>query len=78
MVESILYDNHAIVPSSVILDGEYGHKNVSVGVPIVLGRNGIEKIVEIELKDSTKQKLQTSVDSIKEGITILEENNFFA
>ena len=77
MVESILYDNKAVVPTSVILDGEFGHSNVSVGVPIILGSNGVEKIVEIEIKDKTKEKLQISVDSIKENIAILEENNFF-
>jgi malate dehydrogenase len=77
MVEAILYDNKAVVPSSVILDGEFGHKDVSVGVPIILGRNGVEKIVEIEIKDKTKEMLDVSVASIKEGIVILEENNFF-
>jgi malate dehydrogenase len=77
MVEAILYDNKAVVPSSVILDGEFGHKDVSVGVPIILGRNGVERIVEIEIKDKTKDMLDVSVASIKEGIAILEENNFF-
>jgi malate dehydrogenase len=77
MVEAILYDNKAVIPTSVILDGEFGHKDVSVGVPIILGRNGVEKIVEIEIKDKTKEKLDISVSSIKEGIAILQENNFF-
>lgn len=77
MVESILYDNKAIVPCSVILDGEYGHKDVSVGVPIVLGKNGVEKIVEIEIRDTTKDKLEKSIESIKESIGILEEKDFF-
>ena len=77
MVESILYDNKAVVPTSVILDGEFGYKDVSVGVPIILGKNGVEKIIEIKLKDETKEKLDISVASIKEGIAILEKNNFF-
>lgn len=77
MVEAILYDNKAVVPSSVILNGEFGYSNVSVGVPIVLGRNGVEKIVKIDIKDKTKEKLDVSVASIKEGIAILEKNNFF-
>lgn len=77
MVESILYDNKAIVPTSVLLQGEYGHEDVCVGVPIVLGRNGVEEIVEIELRETTKEKFQVSVDSIKSGMKILEENNFF-
>jgi malate dehydrogenase len=77
MVETILYDNKAIVPTSVMLDGEYNHSDVCVGVPIVLGRNGVEKIIEIEMKNKTREKLQVSVDSIKDGIAILEENKFF-
>ena len=77
MVEAILYDNKAIVPSSVLLDGEYGYKDVCVGVPVVLGRSGVETIVEIEIRDKTKEKLNISVNSIKENINILNENNFF-
>jgi malate dehydrogenase len=77
MVETILYDNKAVVPTSVILDGEFGHSDVSVGVPIILGRNGVERIIEIDIKDDTKDKLDISVASIKEGIAILEENGFF-
>lgn len=77
MVESILYDNKAIVPSSVLLNGEYGYSDVCVGVPIVLGRNGVERIVEIELRETTKEKFKVSVNSIKEGIKILEDNKFF-
>lgn len=77
MVEAILYDNKAIVPSSVLLQGEYDSNDVCVGVPVVLGRNGVEKVVEIDLKESTKAKFKNSVNSIKEGIEILEENGFF-
>lgn len=78
MVETILYDNKSIVPSSVLLNGEYGHNDVCVGVPVVLGKNGVEKIIEIDLEDSTKEKFKSSVDSIKDGIQILEDNNFFS
>lgn len=77
MVEAILNDSKAIVSSSVILDGHYGHSNVSVGVPVVLGANGVEEIIELNLDDKTKEKFDLSVKSIKDGIKILEENNFF-
>ncbi|MEA2098556.1 MAG: malate dehydrogenase [Campylobacterota bacterium] len=77
MVEAILNDSKAIVSCCTILDGEYGHKNVAVGVPIVLGANGVEKIIELELDDETKEKFDVSVNSIQDGINILEENNFF-
>jgi malate dehydrogenase len=77
MVEAILNDNKAIVSSSVILNGEYGYTDVSVGVPVVLGANGVEKIIEIELDAETKEKFALSVSSIQDGIKILKENNFF-
>ncbi len=77
MVEAILDDSQIVMPSSVLLDGEYGFKDVTVGVPVVLGANGVEKIIELELSPETKAKFQTSVNSIQEGIDILNENNFF-
>ncbi len=77
MVEAILDDSRIVMPSSVILDGEYGHKNISVGVPVVLGANGIERIIELDMDDELKAKFQVSVDSIQEGIDILTDNGFF-
>lgn len=77
MVEAIINDTRAIVSSSALLDGEYGYSNITVGVPVVLGKNGIEKIIELELDDDTKAKFKVSVDSIQSGIDILNENNFF-
>jgi malate dehydrogenase len=77
MVEAILDDSRIVMPSSVILDGEYGYKDISVGVPVVLGAKGVHKIIELELDDSLKAKFQTSVDSIQEGIDILTQNGFF-
>ena len=77
MVEAILDDSKIVMPSSVILDGEYGYKDISVGVPVVLGANGVEKIIELELDDETKEKFKVSVDSIQEGIDILKKEGFF-
>jgi malate dehydrogenase len=78
MVEAILNDTKAVVSSSVLLNGEYGYKDVTVGVPIVLGSNGVEKILEITLEENIKEKFKTSVDSIQEGVNILNKNGFFA
>ena len=77
MVEAILDDSRIVIPSSVMLEGEYGHTNVTAGVPVVLGARGIEQIVELDLNDELKEKFQISVDSIQEGIDILKENGFF-
>ncbi len=77
MVEAILNDAKVVVASSALLKGEYGYSDVAVGVPVILGKNGVEKIIEMELDDTVKAKFKTSVESIKEGIAVLEENGFF-
>ena len=77
MVEAILDDSKSIISCCAILDGEYGYSDVAVGVPIVLGAKGVEKIIELELDEETKEKFDISVRSIQDGINILKENNFF-
>lgn len=77
MVEAILNDTQTVVACSVMLHGEYGYSDVTVGVPVVLGRNGVEKTIEISLDKETKKKFQKSVESIQEGIDILNEHGFF-
>ena len=77
MVEAILNDNKTVVPSSVVLNGEYGYKDICVGVPVVLGSKGIESIIELDLNDDIKEKFDKSVQSIQDSINILNENNFF-
>jgi len=78
MVQAILDDSKIVIPSSTMLNGEYGYEDVTVGVPVVLGHNGIEKIIEIDMNDELKNKFKDSVKSIKSGIDILKENNFFS
>lgn len=77
MIEAILNDSKLIVSSCTVLNGEYGYTDVAVGVPVVLGANGVEKIIELPLDTQTKEKFAVSVKSIQDGINILKENNFF-
>ncbi|MBU1668903.1 malate dehydrogenase [bacterium] len=77
MVEAILNDTQTVVASSVLLNGEYGYSDVCVGVPVVLGRHGVEKIIEISLDKETQTKFKKSVESIQEGIHILNNNGLF-
>ncbi len=77
MVEAILNDSKVVVACSALLEGEYGYSNVAVGVPVVLGKNGMEQIIEIALDDETKAKFKTSVKSIQSGIEVLRNNQFF-
>jgi len=77
MVESILGDEEKIIPSSAMLDGEYGYNDVTVGVPCVIGAKGIKKIIELEFDEVTQAKFSKSVTSIKENIAILRDGGFF-
>ncbi len=77
MVETILDDTKAVLSACVMLDGEYGYKDQTLGVPIVLGRSGMEKIIEMEMDKTTKAKLNEAAESIKSGIEILKEEGFF-
>jgi malate dehydrogenase len=78
MVEAILSDEEKVIPSCAMLNGEYGYDDVTVGVPCVIGANGIEKIIELKFDENTKAKFAKSVASIKENIAILEESGFFS
>ena len=77
MVEAILSDEEKVIPCSAMLMGEYGYTDVTVGVPCVVGANGVEKVIELDLDDETKVKFAKSVNSIRESIAILTESGFF-
>ena len=66
MAESYLKDKKRVLPAAVYLTGQYGVDNLYVGVPVVIGAKGVEKVVEIGLSDEAKANLQVSVDAVKE------------
>lgn len=68
MVEAIVTDKERLLPASALLDGEYGLKDVFVGVPVILGQDGVEKIIELELSQSEKEALHKSAADVSEGI----------
>ena len=65
LVQAIACDQKKIFPCSTLLDGEYGLKDLCIGVPVVLGANGIERIVEIELTTAEKEHLQRSAEGVQ-------------
>jgi malate dehydrogenase len=71
MIESIVRDRKSLIPVSALLEGEYGASNVCIGVPAVLGVNGIEKIVELKLDSSEREIFERGVASVKAAITEL-------
>lgn len=72
MAEAILKDQRRILPAIAYLEGEYGYSDLYLGVPVVLGGNGIEKIIELDLLDEEKAALDQSVASVKQVLDILQ------
>jgi malate dehydrogenase len=66
MAEAYLFDQKRILPAAAHLTGQYGVDNLYVGVPVLFGKDGVEKIVEVKLSDEAKANLQVSVDAVKE------------
>ncbi|MBM7584924.1 malate dehydrogenase [Bacillus pakistanensis] len=71
MVEAILKDQRRVIPSIAYLEGEYGFKGIYLGVPTILGGNGIEKIIELELTEEEQGALQKSADSVRNVMEVL-------
>lgn len=72
LVHSIACDQKKIFPCSTLLEGEYGLNDLCIGVPVVLGRNGIESVVEIDLNDQEKAQLNASAEGVKATNQLLE------
>ena len=75
MVEAIVRDQRRIFPVCTWLQGEYGLSNIYLGVPVVLGKNGIEKIIELDLNADEKALLSESVDAVKSVMAVLDNMN---
>ena len=69
MIDNVVNDKKQVMPVSTYLDGEYGYSDVSIGVPAVLGKNGVEKIIELELNDNEKDWFEKGVKSVKDAIS---------
>lgn len=73
MVEAIVCNSRRVFPVCAMLNGEYGMKDIYLGVPVVLGKNGIEKIVEVKLNDDEKALLKKSAEAVKSVMNVLEK-----
>jgi len=73
MVEAIVKDQRRVFPVCMKLDGEYGIKNCYLGVPVVLGKNGVEKIIELDLNSAEKALLESSRTAVREVMDVLEK-----
>lgn len=75
MVEAIVRDQRRIFPVCAYLEGEYGLSDIYLGVPVVLGKNGIEKVVEVKLNDDEQALLNESAKSVKKVMNVLSDMN---
>jgi malate dehydrogenase len=71
LVDSILNDQKKLFPCCVYLDGEYGQKDICIGVPVIIGKNGWEKIVEVKLNDEEKEAFAKSADAVRNMNNVL-------
>ena len=72
LVQSIACNQKRLFPCSVLLDGEYGLSDLSIGVPVILGSDGVESIIEIDLNDDEKEKLFKSAEGVKKTNNLLD------
>jgi len=72
MVHAIACDTKKMFPCSALLEGEYGLTDISIGVPCIIGKNGIEKIVEVELSEAELAKIQQSAIGVKNTNALLD------
>jgi malate dehydrogenase len=72
MVEAIIKDQKRVFPVCALLNGEYGIRNIYLGVPVILGKNGIERIIELKLNDDEMRLVNESAKAVKEVMNVLD------
>ncbi len=77
LVHSIACDQKKMYPCSVMLDGEYGLSDLTIGVPVILGKNGVEQIIEMELNNDEEAQLRSSAEAVKKTNNLLVDLNIF-
>ena len=75
LVESIIKDQKKMIPCAASLEGEYGMDDIMIGVPVIIGKNGIEKVVELDLNEEEKAQLAASESAVRKTNAILTEMN---
>jgi malate dehydrogenase len=73
MAEAYLKDRKRILPCAALLEGEYGVKGFYVGVPVLIGAGGVERVIELELTDAEKKEFAVSVSHVEELVTAMDK-----
>ena len=66
LIEAIFNDENAVLPVSTLLNGEYGNKDIYIGVPAIINKNGVKEIIQLELNSEEQEKFNNSVNTLKE------------
>jgi len=77
MIEAIVEDERRIFPVCAYLTGEFGLTDIYLGVPVILGKNGVEEIIEISLNEDEKKLLNSSAESVKNSMKVLDDMKLF-
>lgn len=72
ILESVVRDRKQLIPVATYLDGEYGTSNVTIGVPAVIGKNGVEKIIELDLNEEERLLFEKGIESVKNAVSELD------
>ena len=73
LVDSIVNDQHRMIPCSVFLEGEYGQEDICIGVPCIIGKNGVEQIVDVQLNAAEQQKFSQSAQAVRNMNSALKD-----
>jgi malate dehydrogenase len=73
MIESFLNDKKRLMPCAALLSGEYGVDNLFLGVPVIIGKDGIEKVIELPLSQNEKKEFDKSVQSVQKCVNEVNE-----
>ena len=77
MVEAIVCNHRRVFPVCALLNGEYGMNNIYLGVPVILGKNGIEKIIEVKLDKDEQELLAQSAKAVRSVMDVLDDMKLF-
>ena len=73
MVEAVICDQRRVFPACAYLNGEYGYKDIYLGVPVILGKKGVERVIELELDEDDKERFEVSKHEVENTLQLMKE-----
>ena len=73
MVEAVICDQRRVFPACAYLNGEYGYEDIYLGVPVIIGKNGVERVIELELDADDKERFDVSQQEVRKTLQFLED-----